>query len=328
MENSAKLQLLREAMRAENICACIIPSTDPHIGEYIPSHWATRQWISGFSGSAGTLVVTLDKAGLWTDSRYFIQAENQLKNTGIDLFKMGLESTPEIPEWTKSQLKAGDTVGFEGAVYSAADALSLIHFFNQYNIQVKSDFAPYNTIWTDRPSVPENKAFILPESFSGESTGNKIKRTLKEIKKQGCNATVLASLDMIAWLCNIRGNDIDYNPVVVSYAFVSDKETVLFINPKKLTSEIIEYLKNEGVILAEYEKAYDYISNLTSDTTLLITPNKINYQLYSSIPTKCKTIEVGVHPIDLFKAVKNKTEIEGFYTAMQKDGIEIGRARV
>lgn len=323
MKTKEKIQLLRKAMLTENIQACIIPSTDPHIGEYIPTHWETRQWISGFNGSAGTIVVTPDKAGLWTDSRYFIQAENQLKDSGIDLFKMGLENTPDIQNWISNQLKEGDTVGFEGAVYSAVEALSLIHYFDNYNIRVRPDFAPYNQLWNNRPPIPENKAFILPENYSGESTSGKIKRVLAEIKKQGCNSSIIASLDMIAWLFNIRGNDINYNPVVVSYAFISEKETVLFIQSKKLTSEVVEYLSQQGVILAEYEKVYSYIHKLTAEYKLLITPGKINYQLYISISQECKTREVNIHPIDQLKAIKNKTEIGGFYKAMQKDGVAL-----
>ncbi|MCC8145612.1 MAG: aminopeptidase P family protein [Bacteroidales bacterium] len=325
MKSTEKLQLLRKAMIAENIQACIIPSTDPHIGEYIPAHWETRQWISGFTGSAGTVVVTLEKAGLWTDSRYFIQAEEQLKNSGIDLFKMGLEGTPGLEEWIKNQLSEGDTVGLEGNVYSAADALSLIRFFNNHNIQVKPDFSPYSSIWSERPPIPENKGFILAENFSGESTSGKIKRVLEKLQQQGCNSTILVSLDMIAWLFNLRGNDVDYNPVVVSYAFVSEKETVLFIQSRKLTSEIVEYLTGEGVILADYEKIYSYVNKLSADNILLVTPNKMNYQLFTAISAECKVIEAGIHPIDSLKAIKNSTEIEGFQKAMQKDGVALVR---
>jgi Xaa-Pro aminopeptidase len=316
-----RIQQLREAMQAENIQACIIPATDPHTGEYIPDHWKTRQWISGFTGSAGTILITLDKAGLWTDSRYFLQAEEQLCGTGVELFKMGLPETPSPETWLSEELSSGDTVGFEGAVYTASDALSLISYFNKQNINVKSDFAPYDRIWKDRPAIPSNQVFILPEQFSGESASCKIKRLLKEMRKQGSDATILASLDAIAWLFNLRGNDIEYNPVAVCYAFVSEKETVLFIQPKKLTPEGIEYLQKEGIVLAEYEKIYDYLAAHSEPCKVLIASNKINYHLYTSVSKNFEIVEVNVHPVDYLKSIKNKTEIEGIRNAMQRDGV-------
>ena len=323
MKTTEKLQLLREAMKNENVQACIIPSTDPHIGEYIPDHWKTREWISGFNGSAGTIVVTSEKAGLWTDSRYFIQAEAQLKDTGIELFKMGISGTPTPEEWIKNQLSPNNTVGFEKNVYTTSDALALIRFFSDHQINIKSDFAPYNLIWKDRPDIPLNKTFTLPEELSGESSKSKINRLLIEMKKRGANFTILASLDMIAWLFNIRGNDINCNPVTVSYAIVSEKETVLFINPKKLTPEVIEYLQEQTVILAEYDKIHSYIQKIASENTILITPNKINYGLYSAIPKDCEVIQSDVHPIDYMKSIKNEKEIEGFRQAMRRDGVAL-----
>jgi Xaa-Pro aminopeptidase len=318
-----RIQQLREAMQAENIQACIIPTTDPHIGEYTPAHWETRQWISGFTGSAGTVLITMDKAGLWTDSRYFLQAEEQLQGTGIELFKMGLPDTPSPEGWLSTELSPGDTVGFEGTVYAASDALALISYFSGHNIHVKSDFAPYDRIWKDRPAIPSGKVFILPERFSGESASRKIGCLLEEMHRQGSNFTILASLDMIAWLFNLRGSDIEYNPVAVSYAVVSKKETVLFIHTQKLTPEAIGYLQDEGIVLAEYEKIYDYLSVHDERDTVLIAPNKINYDLYTSIPENCKMVEVNVHPVDYLKSIKNETETDGFRRAMQRDGVAL-----
>jgi Xaa-Pro aminopeptidase len=318
-----KIRLIREAMKNRNIQACIIPTTDPHIGEYTPTHWKTRQWVSGFTGSAGTLAITETKAGLWTDSRYFLQAEEQLQQTDIQLFKAGLPETPTPEAWLSKELLEGDVIGLEGAVYAASDALSFIDFFGKYNIRIESDFAPYDQIWNNRPPLPSNKSFILPEQFSGESVRSKINRLLKELAEKNCNCTLLASLDMIAWLFNLRGNDIEYNPLTISYAIVSEKETILFIHPEKLTSEIISYLQKENVNLAEYEKVYDYVSTLcqqNSQANVLITPSKINYKLYSSIPKECRIIETNVHPVDYLKTIKNETEITGFRRAMQKDG--------
>ena len=319
------LRLLREAMKTNDVQACIIPTTDPHISEYTPNHWKTREWISGFTGSAGTLVVTLNNAGLWTDSRYFIQAENQLKGTGIDLFKLGLPDTPSPSQWIVSLLSIGNTVGIEGTVFDASEALLLKTSLLENNIKLNSEFAPYPEIWMDRPSIPQDKVFILPEQFSGESTRNKIKSVLEEVEKDGADLTILASLDMIAWLFNLRGNDVEYNPVAIGYAVVSKKETVLFIHPQKLTPEIIDYLQKQGVILAEYEKVYDYIklNTVSGGKKILITPNKVNYRLYTSIPNDSKIIEKNVHPVDQLKSIKNETEIAGIRQAMQRDGVAL-----
>ncbi|MCL1939008.1 MAG: aminopeptidase P family protein [Candidatus Azobacteroides sp.] len=319
--STSPLEALREIMHKENVHACMIPTTDPHIGEYTPDHWKTRQWISGFTGSAGTVAVTLDKAGLWTDSRYFLQAENQLRHSGIELFRMGLPGVPTPEEWIKNQLSSGNCVAFEGSVYAASDALSLSAYFEKYRIQVQSDFAPYDAIWKNRPAIPLHKAFILSDHFSGENARSKISRLLNEMRANACDCTLLASLDSIAWLFNLRGNDIEYNPVSVCYAVVSEKEIVLFIDPQKLTPETTEYLQNEGILLAEYETVYPYIQNLSSETCVLITPNKINYRLYTAIPKSCTIKELSTHPVDRLKSVKNETEIAGFRNAMQRDGV-------
>jgi Xaa-Pro aminopeptidase len=310
-------------MSANNIQACIIPSTDPHLSEYTPAHWETRQWISGFTGSAGTVVVTSIKAGLWTDSRYFLQAENELQDTGIELFKLGLEETVALEKWIVNELSVNDTVGLDGKVFAASEALYLIAFFEKHQLRIQSDFTPYDTIWENRPPIPRNKTFILPEHFSGESANSKMQRLLKEMSKQKCNFTILAALDMIAWLFNLRGNDVNYNPVAVSYAVVSEKETILFIDFQKLTPEVVEYLHEQGVILAEYDKMDAHVQKLSSNDRLLITPNKINYHLYQIIPANCKIQEINVHPVDALKAIKNETEIRGFRNAMQKDGVAL-----
>jgi Xaa-Pro aminopeptidase len=320
-----RIQLLREAMNVQNVRACIIPSTDPHISEYTPEHWKTRKWISGFTGSAGTVVITSTKAGLWTDSRYFLQASDQLNDSGVELFKMGLPDTPSYAAWLAGELSEGDTVGIEGAVFAASDAKSLIQFFTGKKIQVDSLFAPYDRIWESRPAIPTKPTFILPEQFSGASTREKIKQTLEAIQKEGAEQTILAALDSIAWLFNLRGNDVEYNPVAVAYAAVSQKETVLFIYPEKLTPEVAGYLKGEGVVLADYEKIADYAGRIPAGTKLLLTPAKINHKLYTSIPENVKIIETPVHPVDQLKSIKNETEIAGIRRAMQRDGVALVR---
>ena len=318
-----KIQSLRKIMQAEHVQACIIPSTDPHISEYTPERWKTRAWISGFTGSAGTVVITQNKAGLWTDSRYFLQAEEQLKDSGIDLYKTGLPETPEFSDWIASELSAGDCIGIEGNVYAASEAKSLIDFFSGKNLKVRTDFAPYDMLWKDRPAIPANPAFVLPERFAGKSCRDKIREVVAETKKNQTDLTILAALDTIAWLFNIRGNDVEYNPVCVSYAAVSKNETILFISPGKLTQEVSDYLLQEGVTICDYEKFIDYIHKIPDETSVLITPTKINYRLYSVLSESCSIKETTVHPADSLKSIKNETEIAGIRNAMQKDGVAL-----
>ncbi|GHT43394.1 Xaa-Pro aminopeptidase [Bacteroidia bacterium] len=325
MTNS-NIEKLRGAMLKSGIHACIVPLTDPHCGEYTPDHWKTLQWLSGFTGSAGTLVVTRNKAGLWTDSRYFLQADEQLQGTGIALFKSGLPDTPLPEAWLADELSAGDTVGIEGAVFAASQARDLLTFFEKNGLRVNTDFAPCDELWDNRPEIPLDKAFILPEKFSGERARSKIQRLREALHAQKANCTVLAALDSIAWLFNLRGSDIRYNPVAVCYALVSDTEAVLFVDFRKLTDEVVEYLQGEGITTAEYNKIDDYIEReiaghaRNDNAVVLIAPNKINYHLYQGI---AGGIEVDVHPVDRMKAIKNETEIAGFRRAMQRDEVAL-----
>jgi Xaa-Pro aminopeptidase len=318
-----KIQELRKLIQSENVQACIIPSTDPHIDEYTPDQWKTREWISGFTGSAGTVVITKDKAGLWTDSRYFLQAEEQLKGSGIDLYKTGLPGTPELSAWIVSELSAGDCVGIEGDVYAASEAKSLIEYFTGKNLKVHASFAPYDSLWEDRPAIPENPAFVLPECFAGKSCRDKISEMLAEINKNQADITILAALDTIAWLFNIRGKDVEYNPVCLCYAAVSENETILFISSAKLTEKVSEYLQQQGVKIADYGKIFDYVRRIPFGTNVLIAPSKINYRLYSMLSENCVIKEVTVHPADSLKSIKNTTEIAGIRNAMQKDGVAL-----
>ena len=318
---SKKIAALRTLMRNNDIDACIIPSSDPHISEYLPEHWKTLAWISGFTGSAGTIAITADKAGLWTDSRYFLQAEAELKDTGIDLFKDGLPETQALQDWLATELSAENCIGVDGNVYVASELLTLKTFFNERQIHLETGFKAFDQIWEDRPAIPAGKIFIFPEKFSGMSARAKIDEVLKEMQKAGVEATVLTTLDAIAWLFNIRGNDVAFNPVAVCYAFVSPKETVLFINPEKLTVEAVDYLKGQHVILADYDKVFDYVKKIPAEQQVLLNPAKINYSLYNAIAGTIK--EVAVHPVDLLKSVKNETEIEGIKNALQKDGVAL-----
>ena len=318
-----RIASLRSYLKEKNLSAFIIPSTDAHLSEYPALHWSSREWISGFTGSAGTVVVTDNKAGLWTDSRYFLQAADQLNNSGIELFKDGLPDTPSIDQWLSSELSEGANIGIDGNVYAAKDAQILATKFKKKGLNLVSDNDPFSSIWNDRPQIPTNPIFELPTKYSGVESKDKIKAICEKLNNNGADSLLVASLDTIAWIFNIRGNDVQCNPVAVCYAYVSDKETVLFINPKKLTTETTAYLKSQGVILAEYEKVFDYVGQLKNEAVCL-TGNKVSFALYNAINNSCKIVDIP-SPADLMKSIKNETEIEGFRRAMIKDGVALTR---
>lgn len=317
-----RIKELRAFLEKKNLHAFIIPSTDSHLSEYPASHWASREWVSGFTGSAGTVVVTREKAGLWTDSRYFLQAATQLENTEIKLFKDGLPGTPSIEEWLITELQEGNYVGIDGNVYAAKEALSLTHKLNMKGLHLINDYDPFDTIWHDRPEIPKNPIFILPEEYSGESARSKISRICESLEKSGAKSLLVASLDTIAWIFNIRGNDVKCNPVAVSYAYISKEETVIFIDPKKLSKETSDYLKGEGVTIAEYDRIFDYVSKVKG--SICLDSNKVTFKLYNAISSDSKIVDIP-SPADLMKSIKNSVEIQGFNNAMERDGIALVR---
>ena len=317
-----RLSALRKFMESKNLNVFVIPSTDPHLSEYPAATWESRKWISGFTGSAGTIVVTLKEAGLFTDSRYFLQGKTELANTGIDLFKVGLPETPEMIDWIIDQAGENGKVGIDGLVYAAADAQLLENRLKRKNIELVTQFDPFAEIWKDRPEIQTNEIFILPEDVTGESAKSKINRIVEVLKKEDADGMLMVTLDAIAWTFNIRGNDVDFNPVAVAYSYISEKETVLFINPKKLTNEVADNLKQQGVTLAAYDKIFDFVSNLPANSSVLVTGSKINRRLLQTIPANCTVIDVP-SPADLMKSKKNETELKGFRNAMLKDGIAL-----
>ena len=313
---------MRAAMKEQNIQAYIIPTTDPHLSEYPAACWKYREWISGFTGSAGTVVVTLDKAGLWTDSRYFLQAEMQLEGTGIDLYKLMLPETPSIPQFLLAELGEGDTVGLNGLTYSLADAQSLELALKKKGVALNTDLALIDPIWEDRPAVPEAQIFEMPVELSGKSSEDKLIEINQMLHKAGADCTVLSALDEVAWTANIRGTDVSYNPVAISYAYVSDKENVLFINPKKVPAEIAEHLKKEGWVLADYGKLFDYLQRLPENIRVFLDRSKTNMAIYNALPKGAEIID-GISPANHLKSIKNETEIKGFRNAVLKDGIAL-----
>ena len=315
-----RIAALREAMKQHKIDAYIIPTSDPHMSEYPADCWKYREWISGFTGSAGTVIITADKAGLWTDSRYFLQASTQLEGTGIELFKMMLPETPTIPEFLTHELKEGQTVGLNGEIYSLADARSLEKALAEKEIKLNTNASLIDPIWKERPAIPEAPMFEMPIELSGKSTEDKLLDINKMLHKAGADCTILSALDEVAWTFNIRGTDVAYNPVVISYAFVSEKESVLFVNPKKIPAEIAEHLKKEGVTLADYGMLATFLSRLPERTRVFIDSKRTNVAIYNALPKSSILIE-GISPANHLKSIKNETEIKGFRNAVLKDGI-------
>ena len=315
-----RIAALREAMKQHKIDAYIIPTSDPHMSEYPADCWKYREWISGFTGSAGTVIITADKAGLWTDSRYFLQASTQLEGTGIELFKMMLPETPTIPEFLTHELKEGQTVGLNGEIYSLADARSLEKALAEKEIKLNTNASLIDPIWKERPAIPEAPMFEMPIELSGKSTEDKLLDINKMLHKAGADCTILSALDEVAWTFNIRGTDVAYNPVVISYAFVSEKESVLFMNPKKIPAEIAEHLKKEGVTLADYGMLATFLSRLPEQTRVFIDSKRTNVAIYNALPKSSILIE-GTSPANHLKSIKNETEIKGFRNAVLKDGI-------
>lgn len=317
-----RIAALREAMKQQKVDAYIIPSSDPHLSEYPADRWKSREWISGFTGSAGTIVVTADKAGLWTDSRYFLQAASQLEGSGIELYKLALPETPSITEFLLHELHTGQAVGLDGQTYSAAEASALANKLSRKEIKLDTSADLIEGIWKDRPAVPGNPIFEMPEALIGASVHEKLDLINNQLRSEGADCLILAALDEIAWTFNIRGTDVTYNPVVVSYAFVSEDESVLFIKPEKLTAEITEHLKKEGVTLAEYSMIQRYLSRLPENSRVFVDMNKTNVSLYDAIPGSCTIVE-GISPANHLKSIKNETEIKGFQNAVVKDGVAL-----
>ncbi|MDD4724999.1 MAG: aminopeptidase P family protein [Fermentimonas sp.] len=317
-----RLEAMRKFMGENNLDAFIIPSTDAHLSEYPPKHWESRKWISGFTGSAGTAVVTKEKAGVWTDSRYFIQAADELKDTGFDLFKMGQPDTPDMTDWIIEQVGNGGTVGIDGLVYASSDAKSLKNRLESKNIMLNTDFDPFAIIRSDRPEIPKNQIFTLPVEVAGESVNSKIDRINAELKKVEADGIIIVTLDAVAWTFNMRGNDVEYNPVAVAYAYVSEKETVLFIDPDKINEETAYAYKEQGIKIGDYNEIFEYIANLPGNSTICVTGSKINWKLLQTIPGSCKILDIP-SPVDMMKSIKNETELLGFRNAMVKDGVAL-----
>ena len=316
-----RIHALRMAFRPNNIKAFIIPSTDPHLSEYVAPYWMSREWISGFTGSAGTVVILMDKAGLWTDSRYFLQAEKELEGSGITLYKEMLPETPSITKFLCQNLKPGESVSIDGKMFSVQQVEQMKEDLAPYQLQVNLFGDPLKNIWKDRPSMPDAPAFIYDVKYAGKSCGEKVAAIRTELKKKGIYALFLSSLDEIAWTLNLRGSDVHCNPVIVSYLLVTQDEVVYFISPEKITQEVNEYLQEQQVSLRKYDEAESFLNSFAGEN-ILIDPKKTNYAIYSAINPACKVVR-GESPVTLLKAIRNEQEIAGIHHAMQRDGVAL-----
>lgn len=324
-EIKQRVAALRKIMQRNGIQAFILPTTDPHNSEYVAAHWEARKWLTGFTGSAGTAVITMKKAGLWTDSRYFLQAAEQLEGTGITLFKDRMPGTPSIAEWLSKELKKGDIIGMDGWVNGIDFKESLYAVCSPKGIQVESVADPFDEIWKDRPSLPSDPVFILEEKYAGRSCRQKIELIREEIRKNNCQSILLSALDEIAWTLNLRGSDVHCNPVFISYMHITQKKATLYIIEEKLSPEVKVYLEENGIILKSYHQVEGDIKKVRQN--IQVSPalnmklfNAAGYLTANGIDTGHKIMEIP-SPVSLLKAVKNETEINGFRHAMERDGI-------
>lgn len=322
-EINQRLEKLREVMRREHLSAFIFPSTDAHQSEYVADHWQGRAWISGFNGSAGTAVVTMRSAALWTDSRYFIAAEEQLRDTEFQLMKLKVEGTPTISDWIASELSQNEDecreVGLDGMVNSYNDTMALISDLRKAGgITVRTNFDPLGQIWMNRPAIPENPVEIQSLNFAGETVDNKIQRIRKALREHHADGILVSALDDIAWTLNLRGTDVHCNPVFVSYLLISSDQVSLFVNPKKISSEVKAYLDEHGISLFDYNQVEEGLESY-ADYNILLDGDETSFCLWKSV--KCQEIIAAKSPIPVMKAVKNATEIEGYHWAMLRDGV-------
>lgn len=310
---------LRQCLREQSLSAFIIPSTDPHSGEYVPDHWKTREWVSGFTGSAGTAVITLDDAALWTDSRYFLQAADQLDGTGIRLMKDRLPDTPSIPEWLGQSLSPGAMVGVDGWVNTIGETQALREALAREGLTLRTDYDPVTRLWDDRPALPGTPVSIHPLEYAGVACHEKLAAIREKLLARGADGILLSTLDDIAWTLNLRGNDVHCNPVFVSYLLITSQESILYVRAEKLTTEVKAYLAQEGVNTEDYDDLQEDLRDYPY-ATLSLDPGRTNEAVRQAVNPLTKVL-LEESPVPLMKAVKNEAEIRGFHAAMLRDGV-------
>ena len=321
-ETFPHLEALRDLMRSKHIDAVIIPGTDPHQSEYPSEHWKFRDYVSGFTGSNGTAVVTLDDAGLWTDSRYFLQAAEQLEGSGFTLHKENIPGEPTVLEWLGEVLDEDAVVGVDGRLFSLIEANRIEIFCAQNGFMFAPDFRAAEAIWTDRPARPMNPAFVHDEALAGEDVDSKISRVVDALDAADADGLLITALDEIAWLLNLRGSDVDYTPVVIAFAYVSEDERVLFIDSEKVTPEVKDHLKKYGVKIKDYDDIEKFLGKISSTATVMVDPNRVSDALGQAMICN-KTYMAS--PVIALKGVKNECQIAGFRQAMLYDGAAMVR---
>ncbi|MFD1769471.1 aminopeptidase P family protein [Sphingobacterium suaedae] len=323
MAHAERLQALREQMSARGIDAYIIPSSDPHISEYLPERYKCIAWTSGFTGSAGTLAITQDFAGLWTDSRYFVQAADQLAGTGFELVKLSVQAAAEYAFWLADRLPAGSTVAFDGNLASLAVAQAVEGALLPLDIQVNGHVDLLDVIWKDRPSLPRSKAYLLDESTTGETANSKLVRVREQLRLKRISAHLISSLDDLAWILNLRGSDVKCNPVVLGFLLLEDEKNTLFIDETKLSVNDQRSLQQAGVSIQPYWEAFQAVAAIQTER-ILLDPKRTCFAMYDAVPEGVEIIE-DINPSTRLKAIKNDVEIAHTRTAMVKDGIAMTR---
>lgn len=317
---TGRLDSFRASMREAGIAAAIIPQTDPHQSEYLAEHWQVRQWLSGFTGSAGTLVITLDSALLWTDSRYFIQAAQQLEGTGIKLMKEGLDDTPTIEGWLCDAIAEDSSVGVDGMVFSAMAVERMRGIFGRHGITLDTACSPIDALWTSRPSLPSDPVFLHEEKYAGESASSKIARVLSAAEASGADSVFISALDEIAWVLNLRSSDVPCNPVATAFLYLTAGSGVLFIDESKIDDKVRRYLSDCGVDVAPYDNVSRFLALLPAAARVLVEPARTAYTLASVIG---KHLVAGPSAVAMLKAVKNPVQIQGVHNAMARDGVAL-----
>ncbi|MCI9249197.1 MAG: aminopeptidase P family protein [Dorea sp.] len=317
-----RISALRALMEERGYDAYMVPTDDNHQSEYVGEHFKARAFITGFTGSAGTAVITKDAAGLWTDGRYFIQAEQQLSGNGVKLFKMGEPGVPTVEEFIADILPEGGTLGFDGRVVAMGEGQALEAAAAKKNGKIDYSTDLIDKIWEDRPALSEEPAFALGIEYTGESTESKLKRIRKAMEEEGADIHIIAALDDVCWTTNLRGNDIEFFPLLLSYAVITKEDMKLYIDERKLTDEMKANLAKDNISLRPYNAVYEDVKELCADSAILVDPSRLNYALYNNLPKGAKVIE-KVNPTVLMKAMKNDTEIKNIKSAHVKDGVAV-----
>lgn len=322
-DTKSHLEALRETMRALNIDATIIPGTDPHHSEYINDHWKLRDWLTGFTGSNGTVVVTLEDARLWTDSRYFLQAEQQLADSDVTMMRENGENPDQsIEQWLAENLEEDALVAIDGRLFTVMEANRLERFCGENGFMLATEFYAADRVWNDRPDMPAEPAYVHSDDYAGESAESKLDRVVESVENMGADAVFVSALDEIAWLFNLRGSDVDFTPVVTAYAFIARDDYSIFIDRRKVTSEVESHLKHCGVRVRDYDDVIRFLERRSEHETVLIDPNTVSDTMANALP--CLKV-YSSSPVVALKAIKNEVQIAGIRQAMEHDGAAMVR---